>query len=90
MHGADGRNEMNYNKKERRFTVEEKYGIDGEKVYRQRFERSYTQEELSEKSGVSRSQIQIKQYIKSNLHENFTEGQFSGSIDNLLKNRRIL
>ena len=32
---------------------------------------------------------EIKQYVRSNFSESFTEGQFSGSIDNLLKNRRI-
>lgn len=32
---------------------------------------------------------EIKQYVRSNFSEDFTEGQFSGSIDNLLKNRRI-
>lgn len=32
---------------------------------------------------------EIKQYIDSNSNENFTEGQFSGSIDNLLKNKKI-
>ena len=32
---------------------------------------------------------EIKQYVRANFSESFTEGQFSGSIDNLLKNRRI-
>lgn len=32
---------------------------------------------------------EIKQYIESNSNESFTEGQFSGSIDNLLKNQKI-
>lgn len=32
---------------------------------------------------------EIKQYIELNSNESFTEGQFSGSIDNLLKNQKI-